>query len=133
MARLHSGARSGLSWSADGEHIAAIDRVGPGLQPVVALIDRSSGEKRVIAQPPGGAVEVRFPTHSPDGQTIAFEVVRGARGWERRISCRPPEETFASSRPGRATQKGWLGSPGPGVYSMPAARPKRGARWGSLR
>ena len=78
VASVHSGSRFGLSWSPDGAEIAAIDRVGPGMDPVLALIDPQTGDKRVLARAPSGTVQARSPVHSPDASIIAFEVVRGA-------------------------------------------------------
>ena len=77
VATLFSGSRFGLSWSPDGAEIAAVDRVGPGRDPVIVLIDPESGAKRVLARSPAGSVQARSPLHSPDATMIAFEVVRG--------------------------------------------------------
>ncbi len=77
IAFLGAGARFGLTWSPDGDGIVAPDRIDPAGDPVLALVDAESGEKRILAQSPAGSAEIRFPAYSPDSQTLAYEVVRG--------------------------------------------------------
>jgi len=126
VAQVNSGARFGVSWSPDGRNLSVSDRVGPSLQPAVVLVEVDTGEKRVIAQAPSGAVEVRFPTHSPDGDTIAFDVIRGA--WLSRTYLAPawggvprPLESAEGYSEGLA----WLTGSGGLIYSRSSPEARR--------
>ncbi len=69
--------RSGISWSADGRFVVVADRPSPNEPPAVTLVSVDTGEKRLLIAGPAGTLEVRSPVFSPDGQTIAFDVLRG--------------------------------------------------------
>lgn len=75
LATLGAAARSGLSWSPDGQYIAVPDR--DGATPTLALVDSVSGDKTVVAEAPPGAAELRFPAFSADGQNVAYWVIHG--------------------------------------------------------
>jgi serine/threonine protein kinase len=81
VATLSAAARHGLGWSKDGNYIVAPDVTGDvageASRPVVVLVDAQSGEKRVLVEAPAGTVEARFPAYSPDGESVAFEAIRG--------------------------------------------------------
>ena len=70
--------RSGLSWSPDGRRILVADRASPHGPPEVAVIDATTGEKQTLAPAPANSVEVRSPVFSPDGRSVAFDVLHGA-------------------------------------------------------
>lgn len=74
---LIAAARHGLGWSKDGKFIVAPDVAGEASRPVVVLVDAQSGEKRVLVEAPAGSVEARFPAYSPNGESVAFETIRG--------------------------------------------------------
>lgn len=78
LATLIASQRRGLDWSNDASRIVATDRVDEVHPPAVVSIDIATGVKRVLAFAPDGAVDVRFPTFSPDGTQIAFDVVQDA-------------------------------------------------------
>ncbi len=63
---------SGLDWSPDGEHLvfAANSRLGQPMR--VMLVSVSGGPRRWLTAPPPGTGGDRYPTFSPDGNSVAF-------------------------------------------------------------
>ncbi|MCP5111874.1 MAG: protein kinase, partial [bacterium] len=78
LAEISASPRLGVSWSPDGRYLAVPDRPSRDGPPGVSLVAVDSGEKSTLVLAPTGATEVRTPVFSPDGDTVAFDVVHGA-------------------------------------------------------
>jgi Tol biopolymer transport system component len=61
-----------ISWSADGNYLAYMDRASPGEPQAIFLVSVETHEKRRLTQPPAGYVGDFNPSFSPDGKWLAF-------------------------------------------------------------
>jgi eukaryotic-like serine/threonine-protein kinase len=78
LARVAAAAGWGLTWSRDSRFLAVPDRQSSDGHPGITWIDAQSGEKKWLVAAPAGAHRVLFPSVSPDGTTLAFDVEMGA-------------------------------------------------------
>ncbi len=62
----------GLDYSPDGERLAVVHRSGPDTGESIFLVDRRTGEKVRLSEPPQAGVGDRQPAFSPDGESLAF-------------------------------------------------------------
>ncbi len=73
-------AMSGMSWSADGDHLLVVDTGRPGHGPnAIVSVSTVTGEKRILTSPPAGMYDT-YPTFADDGRSLAFSRGRVAMG-----------------------------------------------------
>ena len=137
VATLSAAARHGLGWSNDGNYIVAPDVAGDvageASRPVVVLVDAQSGEKRVLVEAPAGTVEARFPAFSPDGESVAFEAIRGP--WLGDAFLVPASGGAAqrlNSTPGYPEGLAWLAGSRAVIYSRSSPEARRSLWYTSI-